>query len=122
MKFNPRLKHDLERFKDYVILVEGKKDVRAMKSIGFGKVYAIHQTGIPIRVRIEEIYSEINKKDKICILTDFDKKGKQLYMLIKPILQEQGARLDSSFRGLLLKARISHIEGIASFMEKINEI
>ena len=95
MKFNPRLKQDLERFKDYVIIVEGKKDVVALSNLGFDKVYAVHVTGVPLRVRIEQIAGEIGKKEKVCILTDFDKQGKKLYLYLKPICQELGMRLDS---------------------------
>jgi len=43
-------------------------------------------------------------------------------MYVKPILQEQGVTLDSSFRGLLLKARMSHIEGISNFLKQVEEI
>ena len=122
MKFNQRLKQELSRFQDYVIIVEGKKDVIALSNLGFDKVYAIHITGVPLRERVEQISEKINKKDKVCILTDFDKKGKKLYLYIKPICQELGMRLDSTLRGILIKARISHIEGLDSFMEKVGDI
>ncbi len=122
MKYNSHLLNDIERFKEYTIVVEGKKDVEALKSLGFEKVYAIHITGVPLRERAEQIMFYIEKKDKLCILTDLDKKGKELYEKLKPIFQELGARLDSTFRGILIKSRISHIEGIYSFMEKINQI
>lgn len=121
MKYNQLLLNEIERFKDYIIIVEGKKDVQALKSLGFEKVYAIHSTGIPLRERVEQIMLYVEKKSRICILTDMDKKGKQLYEKLKPIFQELGARLDSTFRGILIKSRVSHIEGIYSFIEKINQ-
>lgn len=122
MKFNPRLKHQLEKYKEYVILVEGKKDVQALKASGFEKVYELHKTGVSLRERIEEIAGKIDRKDKVCILTDLDKKGKKLYMIVKPIFQELGVRLDSSLRGILIKAKLSHIEGFHKFMKKVEEI
>ena len=122
MKFNPRLKQEMEKFIDYVIIVEGKKDVKALKTLGFEKVYALHETGKPLRERVEEIAEEIGKRDKVCILTDLDKKGKRLYLYVKPICQELGMKLDSRLRGLLIKAQVSHIEGLASFMEKVDRI
>src|SRR3989344_3574677 len=115
MKFNMRLKQDVEKYKSYVILVEGKKDVHALKSFGFENVYAIHQTSVSIREKLEEISKLLTKKDKVCILTDLDRRGKQLYMKTKPILQELGIKIDSSLRGILIKAHISHIEGISNF-------
>jgi len=122
MKYNAKLQDEIERFKDYIIIVEGKKDVQALRSLGFEKVYAIHSTGVPLRERVEQIMAYVEKKDKVCILTDLDRRGKQLYETLKPIFQELGAKLDSTFRGILIKSRLSHIEGIYSFMEKISNI
>lgn len=116
MKFNEKFESDIDKFKDYVIIVEGKKDVSSLNALGFSKVYMIHQTSMSVKERAEEILKQIEKRDKICILTDFDKKGKRMYMTLKPIFQELGARLDSSLRGLLLKARISHIEGLYKYL------
>src|SRR3989344_8389236 len=113
MKINPRLKQDIAKYSSYVIIVEGKKDVSAMHALGFEKVYAIHQTSIPIRERVLEIASLLDKRDKVCILTDFDKKGKTLYFLLKSLFQENGVKLDSTLRGIILVAGISHIEGLA---------
>lgn len=122
MKFNPQLKKQIEKFRDYVMIVEGKKDTNALRLLGFEKVYMIHLPGIPLRERAEHIMLQLTKKEKICLLTDFDKKGKQLYHKLKPIFQELGANLDSTFRGLLIKVNISHIEGLSHFMEKIDKI
>jgi len=122
MKYNQRLKQDIEKYKDYVIIVEGKKDASALKALGFERVYEIHATSLSLRERTEQIASELNKKDKVCILMDFDKKGKKLYSTIKPIFQELGVKLDSSFRGLLIRARVSHIEGLNTFIKNIDKI
>ena len=122
MKYNIHLKSQIERFKDYVILVEGKKDVNSLKNAGFKKVYAIHQTGVTLRERLEQLARLKEKKEKVCILTDLDKRGKELYMKIKPILQELGMNLDSTFRGILIKAQVSHIEGLGNFFHKVEKI
>ena len=122
MKFNSELKSEIVRYLDYVILVEGKKDVAALKMLGFERVFAIHKTGVSLREQVEEISKQVSRKDKVCILTDLDKRGKQLYLLVKQILQENGIKLDSSLRGVLIKAGLSHIEGIDKFMEKVGGI
>jgi 5S rRNA maturation endonuclease (ribonuclease M5) len=122
MKFNPQLKNAIYSYFDYVIIVEGKKDKSALKALGFEKVYELHQTGVSLRERLEQISQQIDRKDKVCILTDLDKKGKDLYMKSKTILQELGAKLDSSLRGLLIKGRVSHVEGLPKFLEKIDKI
>jgi 5S rRNA maturation endonuclease (ribonuclease M5) len=123
LKLNPQLKAQVQKYKDYVIIVEGKKDVASLNYLGFNRVHAIHENSIPIRVRLESIAKQIEKKDKVCILTDLDKKGKQLYLLIKSELQNlKGIHLDSSLRGLLIKARVSHIEGLHKFLDKVEKV
>jgi len=122
MKFNPNLKKDLQKYQDYVIIVEGKKDVAALEALGFERVYAIHQTSVSLREMVEKISEVVGKKDRVCILTDLDKKGKQLYLLLKKEFSERGVKLDSSLRGILIKAQVSHIEGLDSFMSKIDKI
>jgi 5S rRNA maturation endonuclease (ribonuclease M5) len=122
MKYNQNLKNEIEKYKSYVILVEGKKDVAAIKSAGFEKVHAIHQTSVSLRERIEQISQLIEKKEKVCILTDLDRRGKELYLKIMPILQELGIEVDSNFRGILIRAGISHIEGIYNFFNKVDNI
>ena len=123
VRFNPKFKQDISKFYDYIIIVEGKKDISALKALGFEKVYAIHETGKPLRENLSEIVAKLDKKDKICILTDFDKKGKKLYLLLKEeISQMPGVKLDSSLRGLFIKSGISHVEGIYKFFEKIEGI
>lgn len=118
MKFNADFRQQLATFSEYVVIVEGKKDVSSLHAAGFKRVYAIHQTGVPIREKVLEIAATLTKKDRVCILTDFDRKGKQLYELLKQLFQEQGARLDSTLRGIILKAGISHAEGLSTFLEK----
>ena len=122
MKFSLFLKQQIEKYKDNIIIVEGKKDTAVLKHFGFHKVFQIHQTSVSIRERIEQIMNQIEKGDKICILTDFDKKGKELYLLVKPIFQELGAKLDSNLRSILIKSKISHVEGVHNFMEKLEAI
>ena len=123
VKFNPKLKQEIEKYLDYIIIVEGKKDVSSLKSLGFSRVYAIHETSVPLRERLLQITEHIGKKDRVCILTDFDKKGKKLYLLLKAELSQMPRiRLDSSLRGVLLKSRVSHIEGLDKFIRKIEAI
>ena len=121
MKFNPKLKEDIEKFKDCVILVEGKNDVASLKNAGFDKVYAIHKTGVGLRERIEGIVLEVGRDKVFCILMDSDKPGRELYKLAKTVLQELGVRIDTKFRGLLSRENVSHLEGFGKFMKKISD-
>lgn len=126
--------NNIEKSKDFLIVVEGKKDKAAMQKLGFSKIFVINETGKSLYEKIEEIerLAEGNtkgnkRKNRVCILTDFDKKGKQLYLLIKRELGKKRVRLDNSLRVCFLKSNVSHIEGICSFLEirdyrKINNL
>ncbi len=110
------LLRQIEKAKDHLIIVEGKKDKFALQKFGFSKIFVIHETGKSLGEKIEQIF-KIAGKDKVCILTDFDKKGKQLYFLLKSKLLEAGVKLDNTLRGFLLKEKISHIEGLSSYFK-----
>ena len=111
------IQKELEKAKNCLIIVEGKKDKQALENLGFKKIFTIHETGKSIYEKIEQIEA-IAGKDKICILTDFDKKGKKLYLLLKSELSQRKVRLDNTFRGVLLKLNISHIEGIKDLLKE----
>lgn len=121
MKPNPELANELEKYLDYVIIVEGKNDIASLKELGFKKIYCIHKPGVSLKERIEKICTLIIREDKVCILTDLDKKGKYFHAQIKQALQEKGIKVDSFLRKLLAKEGISHIEGLDKFMEKVKK-
>jgi 5S rRNA maturation endonuclease (ribonuclease M5) len=112
------LKQEIEKFRECVILVEGKKDVSSLKSVGFEKVYAIHFNRLGVRERIEQIVEVVGRKEVYCILMDLDEAGKKLYKEIRKILQELGVKIDTRFRGILTREKVSHLEGFGKFMEK----
>ncbi len=120
MKFNPQLSKELEEAKELFIIVEGKKDYLSLSELGFKNIFIINESGKSIYEKIEQV-EQLAGKRKICILTDFDKKGKQLYLLLKAELSKRKVKLDNKLRGILLKSNISHIEGLSSFMKKWNQ-
>jgi len=122
MESNAKLRQEIERFRDYTVIVEGKKDVLALEGLGFRRVYAIHSEVESLRERIEEIASKISNKVKVCILTDFDKRGQKMHESVRSICQELGLKLDSRFRELLLKSGVSHVEGIYRFISRIDSL
>ena len=98
---------------NYLIVVEGKKDKTALEKIGFHNIFVLNENGKSILVRIEEI---IKRKEECVILTDFDKKGKKLYNLIKSQFILNGVKMNNRLRNMLLKSHLSHIEGIFTFL------
>lgn len=97
--------------KKYLIIVEGKNDEKALRELGFNDIFIINEPGRSLNEGIE-IIEQIAKKRKVCILTDFDKKGKILYLKIKSALATRSVNMNNSLRGILLKCGVSHIEGL----------
>lgn len=106
----------IEKSKKMFIIVEGQKDLQALLKIGFKskKVFVLNN-GNSIKENIEKII-KYAKRSKVCILTDFDPKGKKLYNVIKKELNRNGIKVDNQLRSQLLKEKISHIEGLATFL------
>jgi len=81
---NSQFSKSLEEAKEHLIIVEGKKDKISLQQLGFQHIFIINESGKSIYEKIEEIEFLVeSEKRKLCILTDFDKKGKQLYLLLK---------------------------------------
>ncbi|MBD3312990.1 toprim domain-containing protein [Candidatus Woesearchaeota archaeon] len=100
---------------DIPVLVEGKKDKAALESLGISNIITLKK---PLYLVVEKIASEHNL---VIILTDFDKKGKELYGKLKKDLLKHGVRIDNQFREFLQKnTQISHIEGIRTYIDNLD--
>jgi len=115
-KYSKELKEFIEKLKESnkLVIVEGKKDRKALEQLGIKKIITLNKEPL------FKIAENISKEHKdIIILTDLDKKGKQLYGKLNSSLQRLGLRVDNSFRNFLLKkTKLRQIEGIISYMEK----
>ena len=95
-----------------IIIVEGKKDKEALKKLGIKNIIELSKK--PLFQIIEEVAD--NEKECI-ILTDLDKKGKELYGKINSGLQKLGVKVDNRFRNFLYKnTKLRQIEGIVTYM------
>jgi 5S rRNA maturation endonuclease (ribonuclease M5) len=92
-----------------VVIVEGKKDKKALREIGvINSIETLE--GKPLY----KVTEDIAKHKYIIILTDLDKEGKKLYGRLSSYLQHQGCEIDNKFREFLLKkTKIRQIEGIS---------
>ena len=117
LKYLGILEKEINKAKKQLIIVEGKKDKTSLEKLGLKNIFIINECGKSIYEKIEQIEERADKK-KICILTDFDKKGKKLYLMIKSELSKRKVKIDSSLRFILLKLEITHIEGLAGFINK----
>ena len=109
------LKDWLEELQEssFLIVVEGIKDKRSLHRLGITFVRSLNK---PLYQVVEEIAA---REKKVIILTDFDKKGKELYGKLKKDLINHGVKVDMHFREFLQqKTRVSHIEGLATYIKK----
>ena len=92
------------------IIVEGKKDKAALEKLGVkNKIFTINK---PLFAVAEEIAA---KSKDVVILTDLDKKGKELYGKLSTMLQRLGVRIDNYYREFLFKkTKIRQIEGLSN--------
>ena len=101
-----------------VVIVEGVKDKDALEQLGFQNIIVLH--GRAFYKKIEEIVIMAKKFGKeVIILTDLDRKGKQFYTAIKKELAREGIKVNDKLRELLFKEKISHIEGLATFVKNL---
>lgn len=96
----------VKKLKNKVLIVEGIKDKKALSKIGVKRIFILNK---PIFKIVEDV-SKITKE--VVILTDLDKKGKQLYSKLKKGFERHRVKVDDRFRRFLFKERIIYIEGI----------
>ncbi len=103
--------HELKKFselkEDWVILVEGKRDVKALKKLGIENV--VEMKGQSYHTIAEEISK--NKKG-VVLLMDFDEHGERIFQKLQKILPTYGLKTDTYFRERLKKTGIKYIEDI----------
>ena len=99
-----------------LIIVEGPKDKNSLLEAGITN-YITELSKKPIFEIIENV-AKIT--DQVIILTDFDKKGKELYGKLRFGLQKYGVKVDLYFREWLQKnTKLSHIEGLSSYLRNL---
>ena len=91
-----------------LVIVEGKKDKAALQKLGVNNVIELNKK--PLFQIVEEI---ANTNNDCIILTDLDKKGKELYGKLNSDLQRNGVKIDNKFREFLFRhTKLRQIEGI----------
>ncbi len=96
-----------------LIIVEGKKDKKALQCLGIKNIIELNKKPI------FQVIESVSSKNKSCIiLTDLDKKGKELYGKLNHGLQELGVKIDNGFRNFLNKnTKLRQIEGLVTYIE-----
>ena len=100
-----------------MVIVEGREDKESLKRLGITNVTQLNKK--PLYKIVEEI---VKAEKEAIILTDLDKKGKQLYGKLNHDLQRFGVKIDNRFRNFLFKhSQLRQIEGLDSYLERIKQ-
>lgn len=94
-----------------LIIVEGPKDRDALMKLGLNNITMLSKA--PLFKIVEQV---AEKADEAAILTDTDGKGKELYHILYRDLQKRGVKIDNRLRDLLFREKISHVEGLATYL------
>lgn len=89
------------------VIVEGKKDVARLKSLGVSKVISLSR--MPLCTFCEKIAQNHNE---VILLMDNDVEGRKLYSRLKLELSNNGVKTNPKYYKKLAKLKISHVEGI----------
>ena len=116
-----------ESAKGTPIIVEGKKDVETLRSLGIQGQLVTAKTGGKSRL---DLISEIEKIGgrEVILLLDFDRRGREWTAILRQNLEKAGIKANVSFRRELLRfagRELKDIEGLAAYMQtlsrKLNE-
>jgi len=101
------------------IIVEGKRDLRALRSLGFkGEVWILHR-GKPIYEFCEAV---LKKASSFVLLLDWDPKGQALYKRVSTLLEGHFEQY-SSLREQIISAsaeEIYEVEGLPALLERLS--
>ncbi len=106
----------LQQIQDYNIpvIVEGHNDKKALQELGLDNIFTLN---MPLFKIVERIQGK-----EVVILTDLDKKGKQLYRRIQHDCIHHGIKINNQLRHFLFKeTQLSHIEGLATYLKNLEE-
>lgn len=104
-----KLLNTLDKLKGCILIVEGIKDEKALKTLGLKNIVRI--SGKPLIRVADEIVSDIRKGSKeVIILTDFDSKGRKMASRLTRLLQAHRIHPNSRLRSEVMKLGWNRIE------------
>lgn len=110
-----------ERSRLEVIIVEGTRDIDALRKLDVDGNIRSLQVGNSIMNFCEQLSSEY---ERFIILTDWDRKGGQFANLLRKAIESCGARFDDSVRAniaRLTKKSIKDVQGLPGFIESLRK-
>lgn len=96
-----------------VIIVEGKEDKLALEKFGIGNIVTLNKP-------LYQIVEDATGAEQVLILTDLDKKGKELYAKLNHQLNQFGAKINNKFREFLFRrTKLRQIEGLWRYYHRL---
>ena len=96
------------------IIVEGRNDKKALQELGLENIFTLN---MPLFKIVERISGK-----EVVILTDLDKKGKQLYRRIQHDCIHHGIKVNNRLRHFLFReTQLSHIEGLGTYLRNLEQ-
>lgn len=104
-----------------VVVVEGKRDVNALTSVGFqGNAVTVNKFR-----GINKLVDNLDGKSKVILMLDMDRKGRYLTHKILTLLQYRGKNVNLFYKKILLditKGKIKHIEEIIIYSKYLSDV
>ena len=109
-----------------VVVVEGMRDVEALRALGFGGEVVVYSKGGVPEADLVEGFAE--GCSTILLLTDFDEEGRRLYRRLARHLEMRGVRVDRGLRrrvgrlmALLGVHAIEALDDVAEGLERLRD-
>jgi len=80
------------RYPNLLVIVEGKRDVSVLRNLGLDAPIIRTQTRLSRNRLVEKIEAKTGMDGQVLILTDFDKKGKEIYRFLEKELELLGIK------------------------------
>ena len=81
-----------DKYPNLLVVVEGKRDVLVLRNLGLEAPIIKTQTKLQRSSLVEKIVTDAGENGQVLILTDFDKKGKEIYKFIEKELELCGVK------------------------------
>jgi 5S rRNA maturation endonuclease (ribonuclease M5) len=104
----------LSELEGQILIVEGKKDSRALQELGMGNIVQVNSRTMS-KVTDDAVFlMEKHKNTQVIILTDFDRTGRRMAAKIRLLLQSRKIHANSRIRRDVMNLGIRYIEEMAS--------
>lgn len=100
------------------IVVEGLRDVKALRLLGCAGTIATINAGASLHDRAEALAAGTRS---VILLTDWDRKGDQLFELMREKLHANGVRSDGTFREKIqmwMRPPVKDVESLAAYVAR----